>query len=229
MTAFFFADDNIAIDKEYARNLFKAMIPLNVRWGSQVSIHLAQDTELLRLAYQSGCRSVYIGFESIYQKSLDEVHKNINVEKYEDLIKNIHDQGIAIDASIIFGFEDEDRNAIQKTIDYLIENEIELAQFSSLTPYPGTTFYDKLKQNDLIDLQKYNWTYYDQFHRVYDTQTWQVEDLNSALIDAYKKFYSLKSINYRMRKLRKRMNWPYVLFLTYMNWQFRRFSKYIKL
>jgi radical SAM superfamily enzyme YgiQ (UPF0313 family) len=221
-TGFFFADDNIFIDKAYAMELFKAIIPLEVRWGSQSSIYIARDMELLKLARQSGCRALLVGFESIYQDSLQEVHKKYNVAEYEKMIYNIHKAGIAVDASLIFGFENENESIVKETVNFLIRNEIELTQFSILTPYPGTKLYDKMVQNDLIT--NYNWDYYDQFHMVLKHKNWSTDSLNTALLEAYKLFYSYKSIYFRVRRAATRTNYKYGVFLAKMNWQYRSFN-----
>ena len=221
-TCFFFADDNIFIDKNYAEDLFKAIAPMDVRWGSQSSIFIAKNMDLLNLAYKSGCRALLIGFESIYQTSLQEMHKKYNVNEYEKLIGNIHKAGIAIDASLIFGFDNEKESVINETVDFLIKNEIELAQFSVLTPYPGTTLHNKMTAQGLIDID--TWNDYSQFRMVFKSDNWYHDNLNTALLRAYKRFYSNKSILYRVSKVFKRMKPQYGLFIGKLNWQFKSFQ-----
>ena len=75
---FMFVDDNIIADREFAKQLFTAMIPMKKRWISQCSIELADDEELLDLAYRAGCRGVFIGIESLDEANLTEVKKGFN-------------------------------------------------------------------------------------------------------------------------------------------------------
>ncbi len=221
-TGLFFADDNIFIDKEYAKELFRAITPLNIFWGSQSSIFLARDPEMLSAAHRSGCRALLIGFESVDQNSLKEIHKKYTVGEYEKVISNIHKAGIAVDASIIFGFQHEDMSVIDRTINFLIKNKIELAQFSILTPYPGSTLYAEMTKNNLIN--NYDWHYYDQFHMVWNHKRWSVEELNRALLKAYKKFYSYRSICSRVVDHYKRMGSKCGIVTAKMNLQYRRFN-----
>jgi radical SAM superfamily enzyme YgiQ (UPF0313 family) len=76
-----FSDDNIVNSRKYARELFRALIPLRIAWISQCSLSIAYDDELLDLAAKSGCRALFIGFETPRQESLDEVHKNYDVSR----------------------------------------------------------------------------------------------------------------------------------------------------
>ncbi|MFH1726900.1 MAG: radical SAM protein [Pseudomonadota bacterium] len=218
----FFADDNIFTNKEYAKELFKKITPLRIRWGAQCSLNIAKDQELLTMARKSGCRALLVGFESINQEALNEVNKGYSVHDYEKMIFNIHKAGIAVDASVIFGFENEDKNTIEKTVKYLIKNEIELAQFSILTPYPGSKLYDSQVKQSKIKI--WDWNHYDQFHMVSKHHTWSIDELNDGLINAYRSFYSIRSIFKRMYKNFKRMNYHYGLISSKMNFQFRKFN-----
>ena len=68
--AVFFADDNIIADKRFARDLFQALKPINVKWMCQASINISSEDELLKLMRESGCGAVFIGFESLSQDNL---------------------------------------------------------------------------------------------------------------------------------------------------------------
>jgi len=218
---FFFADDNVFINKKYAKELFTAMIPLNVRWATQSSIYIARDKELLELAYRSGCRALLIGFESIHQESLNQINKKYHVNEYAEMINRIHQVGIQVDASIIFGFEHEAPSIIQDTVDFLIENEVELAQFSILTPYPGSDYHKKMDEEGRIIHQ--DWNKYDQFHMVTDHPSWPVEKLNEELLNAYRKFYSYSSIFQRIKRLFFKKA-HYGIMTAIMNLQYRAFN-----
>ena len=143
-----FADDNIIGNAGYAKNLFKAMIPLDIRWSSQLSIHLAQDDELLELAKQSGCDTVLIGFESISQKNLDSVNKGrINrTDSFRKAIEKIQSRGINIYGYFIFGLDDDDPSVFEATVRFVQHAGIEYPLFNILSPFPGTRLYDRMME-----------------------------------------------------------------------------------
>ncbi|MCP4205218.1 MAG: radical SAM protein, partial [bacterium] len=113
----YFADEDIACDKKYAKRLFEAMIPLKVRWVSQASLNIAKDDELLELAARSGCEAVFIGFESIRQENLDSAGKGkLNrVRYFKEAIDKLHRKGIAVFGFIMFGFDGDDPSVFQET------------------------------------------------------------------------------------------------------------------
>lgn len=149
----FFVDDNIAGNHKHSIELFKALIPLNIKWFGQASITIANNRELLRLAAKSGCLALFIGFESISKSSLKEVGKSWNqVERYREAIKIIHSYGISIIGAFIFGFDSDDESVFEETVSFIDKNSIELPSFSILTPFPGTLFYDEMeKQGRIIE------------------------------------------------------------------------------
>ncbi len=149
-----FADDNIIGNPGYAKNLFKAMVPLEIRWSSQLSIHLARDDELLELAKQSGCDTVLIGFESISQKNLNAINKGrLNrTDSFRRAIEKIQSRGINIYGYFIFGLDDDDPSVFEATVRFVQKAGIEYPLFNILSPFPGTRLYDRMmEENRLTD------------------------------------------------------------------------------
>ena len=100
-------DDNITLDKDYAKELFKAMIPLKKRWYSQTGIGIAEDLELLQLATDSGCNGLFIGFESLSQKSLGAWKKHCNRKRdYIEVTSKLHEKRIGVFGAFVFGSDD---------------------------------------------------------------------------------------------------------------------------
>src|SRR5579883_2578256 len=98
-----FWDDNIAADREYAKQLFRAIAPYRKWWSSQATTDAAQDDELLEEAARSGCKQLFLGLESVSQSSMKEVRKGFNrVEDYARIVQRIHAHGIAVQAGIVF-------------------------------------------------------------------------------------------------------------------------------
>ncbi|HEX2965979.1 MAG TPA: radical SAM protein, partial [Syntrophorhabdaceae bacterium] len=141
-------DDNIVGRGQHsykrARELFDRMKPLKKKWAAQTCINIADEPDLLKAAGDSGASIFLIGFESINQKSIEGFNKNVNlkpegmINNYEDSIKKIHDQGIAIIGSYIFGMDTDSPDTFKRTVEFVMKNKIDAVQFCIATPYPGT-------------------------------------------------------------------------------------------
>jgi radical SAM superfamily enzyme YgiQ (UPF0313 family) len=143
----FFVDDNIISNPHEARQLFKALIPLKIKWVGQCSIDLAEDDELLNLCAKSGCIGLVIGFETISNESLKDLNKGPNIDiagKYPVLIKKIHQAGVHIWAAFTVGHDFETRQSIADTLHFALKHNFAFAAFNILMPYPKTPLYDKL-------------------------------------------------------------------------------------
>lgn len=190
---FFFMDDNIAGRPAYARELFEKLIPLNVKWGSQASITIARDPELLRLYAKSGGRYAFIGFESLSQKNLDGMRKGWNSAKdYKEAIKKIHDAGINIIGSFVFGLDDDDRTVFKNTFDFIMEANIDAAQFHILTPLPGTVTYSTLESEGRITDR--DWEKYHTGEVVFSPKGMTAEELQRGYYWIFHNTYSVKNI-----------------------------------
>lgn len=189
----FFMDDNIVGKPAYARELFEKLIPLKVKWGSQASITMAKDPELLRLYSRSGGRYAFIGFESLSQKNLDKMRKSWNSAKdYKEAIKRIHDAGINIIGSFVFGLDEDDRTVFQDTFDFIMEANIDAAQFHILTPLPGTVTYAALEGEGRITDR--DWEKYHTGEVVFKPKGMTDEELQRGYYWIFRNTYSVKNI-----------------------------------
>jgi radical SAM superfamily enzyme YgiQ (UPF0313 family) len=140
-----FADDNIVADTKFAKELFTEIKSLKITWWSYATIQLAKDKELLKLAADSGCLSIFYGLETLKQEALKSAHKGFKANEYAEVIKRTHDHGISLFAgAFIFGLQDDTAENIERTADFCIEHGIDLPQFSVLTPMPGTRLWKRL-------------------------------------------------------------------------------------
>ncbi len=214
-----FVDDNMIGNPKYAKELFRRLAPLKFQWGSQASITMARDPELMKLAKESGCVGMYVGMESLSSESLAGVGKTFNnVEKYEEAIKKFHDHGIMVIASIIFGFDSDNEGIFEKTVRFLEKNKIEVATFYILTPLPGTVWTKKLiSENRIIS---YDWSKYNGAHVLFKPRMMSPETLSEGYRWAYHQFYSIPSVARRLFRIHDRI--PQKLLL---NWGFRRMAK----
>jgi len=188
-----FTDDNIMATPPRAKKLFKEIEPLKIIWGGQASINLAENEELLEAASMSGCKGLFIGFESISPKALSEAAKPINKpEKYLKAIERIHSYEISILGSFVFGFDSDEQEVFKNTVDFAKEAKLELAQFSVLTPFPGTALYSKLKAEGRI--LHHDWSKYYQGDACFQPANMSPEELKKRQKWAWDTFYRNFSI-----------------------------------
>jgi len=142
---FFFVDDNLTINKKYAKELMIALIPLKISWGCMCSIDVAKDEELLRLMADAGCFNILIGFESLNQESLYEAEKNQNLGDaiFEEAIKKINTMGIHINASFIVGFDNDTLAEFDHIFDFTMKNHLPYVNLHILNATPGTRLHEK--------------------------------------------------------------------------------------
>jgi radical SAM superfamily enzyme YgiQ (UPF0313 family) len=188
-----FFDDNLTVDRGFARALFEALKPVGVRWRCAASVEVAYDEELLRLMAESGCESLFIGFESVNARSLAASAKHQNrVRDYERLIRAIKRHGIMINASFVFGYDHDDPGVFQETLEFAVRNKLDSINFHILTPYPGTVLFKRLEAEGRI--LTYDWDKYDTAHAVFQPARMTVEELERGYVWIYGRFYSWPNI-----------------------------------
>jgi radical SAM superfamily enzyme YgiQ (UPF0313 family) len=155
-----FIDDNITGNRHYAKELFTQLKPLKKKWASQASMPLTRDPELLKLAAESGCVSLFIGVESLSSENLRDVNKTFNrPHQLEEAMKALHDHDIMIVAGFIFGLDHDDEGVFERTLRFCERNRIELPSFFILTPLPGTPLFQRMESEERLlhrDWAKYN-------------------------------------------------------------------------
>ncbi len=141
----FFVDDALGLNRNVAKKLFTEMIPLRRRWLAQGTVSLAEDLELLRLMERSGCLGLLIGFESVQKGTQNEVNKikNLKIDFYEAMHR-FHGEGFGILGSFVFGFDYENKDVFEQTLEFIMRCRLDVVQLRILTPYPGTRLYQRL-------------------------------------------------------------------------------------
>jgi len=192
-----FMDDNIISDADHAKDLFEKMIPLGKTWFSQCSTRIAYDDELLILARRSGCRGLFVGFESLSQDGLQDWKKSFNRAKdYAWVIKQIHSKGISVCAAIVFGNDSDTPGIFPRTLEFLLTANADVLQATILTPFPGTPLFDELdREGRIVDK---NWGHYDFRHAVFEPRMMSRESLRRGHDWVLSKFYSRRSIARRL-------------------------------
>lgn len=142
----FLVDDNLFVDVPKARELFRALAPLGIRWTCQTSIDIARDRDLVALMARSGCASALIGFESLDRRNLRQMRKGWNVkwQDYETSIAVLHDAGIMIYGTFVHGYDGDTPQSFSENVEFAIRHKFFLANFNPLTPTPRSPLYDRL-------------------------------------------------------------------------------------
>ena len=210
-----FWDDNLAIDRAHAKELFRAIAPYKKWWSSQASLQAGEDDEFLELAARSGCKQLFIGLESVCQASMDQVHKGFNrVESFARIIERIHAHGIAVQAGIVFGFDHDTEQVFDQTLDFLHATGVQNATFNILTPYPGTRLFERLDAEGRILTR--DWTKYNgRQDVVFQPAQMSAETLLEGFRYVNRRFYSGASIYKRLKRSPVGLWWTLPLNLAY--------------
>ncbi|MCX8117390.1 MAG: B12-binding domain-containing radical SAM protein [Desulfobacterota bacterium] len=189
----FFVDDNLFGHLGHARELLTLLSHYRLRWVSQGPIHIAEDEEILGLMAKAGCHGLFIGFESLREENLDLMGKRINrVGRYEQAIRKLHDQGIGVYASFVFGYDFDDESVFDEFLQFADRNRIDGAFLPILTPFPGTRIYQRLKQEGRLLTE--DWSKYDMATVVFRPKRMTVEQLQEGFWRVNRSFYSLPSM-----------------------------------
>jgi radical SAM superfamily enzyme YgiQ (UPF0313 family) len=192
-----FLDDNIMGDPNYASRLFAALGKRGIRWGGQASISFVKNEGLLRQAASNGCVGLFIGLESVSRHKLELMRKGMRtLQATEEAVRRIIESGIFVHASMIFGFDEDDKGVFDDTLDFLYRTRIPSATFNILTPYPGTALHDQLKEEGR--LLTTDWSYYDHCTPTFTPRLMSVKDLYEGYWRAKKSFYNLTNVCMRL-------------------------------
>ena len=189
----YFLDDHLLGNSKFSSALFQGMRGMNRVFQGASTVDAILRGDLIEQAAEAGMRSVFIGFETFSPINLKNSNKKQNLKKdYEAATKRLHDLGIMINGSFVFGMDDDDADVFKRTVDWAVEHGITTSTFHIQTPYPGTKLYSSMHQAGRITSQ--NWDMYDTRHVVYQTNKLSPEELKQGYDWAYKSFYSWRNI-----------------------------------
>lgn len=183
----FLVDNSLAQDTRWEMELFREMIPLKKKW---VSHPIEDKPEVLELAARAGAWYVY---QAVFDTS----------DYIRDRIRRYHDYGIAVEGTILLGMDDHTEDTIRRLIDFLMEIELDLAEFTVLTPFPHTPAYADLKRENRI--LSFDWNDYSADKVVYQPRHMAPERLQELLQYAWDTFYAAESQPIKMFKLFQRV------------------------
>jgi radical SAM superfamily enzyme YgiQ (UPF0313 family) len=191
-----FGDDNVMIHTKYSHDLFNAMVPLKKNWVGQASLAALHRVENIEIMARSGCRALFIGFESVDDAVVRLAGKRQNKpRKYVDIVKRLADHGIAVWGSFIFGLDEDSGDAFDRTVEFCIESKLTMALFALLTPYPGTQLYKRLVAEGRLTKDRW-WLSHDTYADAPFYQPKQIsrEALKAGWVRAWRAMYSYSSI-----------------------------------
>ena len=183
----FLVDNSLAQNSQWEKDLFREMIPLKKKWCS----HPIEDKpEILDLAAQAGAWYVY---QAVFDTS----------DYIRERIKRYHDHGIGVEGTILLGLDNHDEDFIKRLIDFLLEIELDLAEFTVLTPFPHTKAWKELNQQNRILSQ--DWNDYSADKVVFQPKQMSPERLQELLDLAWNSFYREEAQELKMFKLFKQV------------------------
>jgi radical SAM superfamily enzyme YgiQ (UPF0313 family) len=189
----YFLDDNLLGDPRFADALFRGMRGMGRVWQAAGTIQSVLRPGLLEQAVEAGLRSLFVGFETLDPEGLRSQNKHPNLGRDYDLaVRRLHDLGVMINASFVFGMDGEDEGVFDRTVDWAVSRGIETATFHILTPYPGTALHRRMRTDGRI--LHSDWDRYDTRHAVFRPNGMKPEALEAGYWRAYRNFYRWGSI-----------------------------------
>nr|NLI49016.1 B12-binding domain-containing radical SAM protein [Propionibacterium sp.] len=210
----FFVDDNITADREAAKELFAALIPLRLRWVSQASIDMLADRELMDLMVRSGCQGHVIGFESLSDASLRGMRKGQNraaaADGYAGAVERLRGYGLQTWAAFTVGHDGDTLASIRATADFALASKFAFAAFNLLMPYPGTPLYAELAAEGRLLYDGRWWLHPDyRFnHAAFVPARMSPGELTAASFECRRRFNAPSSIVWRLLEPRTNLRSP---------------------
>jgi radical SAM superfamily enzyme YgiQ (UPF0313 family) len=196
----YFIDDNLTGHRDYARDLFRALMPLDLKWSCLWTINTSRDEELLDLAKKSGCYHVNIGIENVCQDSISSIHKMQNpVKEYEELLGRLTERGIFYSLNFMFGLDGDKPELFEETLTFLERIKAPMAFFNVATPRQGTPMWDQLQTEGRVHHPEAE-RYLGMICNFYPRHM-TPEECESGVWRCFQKFYSFRSIF-------RRLLWP---------------------
>ena len=201
----FFVDDNFVGNLRHARDLCRELIPLKINWLGQGTLNMARDEKLLEIMAESGCAGVLIGFESLRHDTLRLMDKQLNVVMgdYKKLIDRLHQHGIGLYGTFIFGYDSESGDDTLRTAEAAIDFGLFIAAFNHLLPFPGTPLYEQFRDEGKLTDEQWWLSPTFRFGDVpFTPKNMTARELHELCLQARRKFYSLPAMIRRSANIR---------------------------
>jgi radical SAM superfamily enzyme YgiQ (UPF0313 family) len=191
----FFCDDALGLNRNVAKELFTEMMPLRRRWLAQGTVSLAEDLELLRLMQRSGCLGLLIGFESVQKRTQNEMKKikNLRVD-FHEAMRRFHGEGFGILGAFVFGFDYENKDVFDQTLEFIMKCRLDVVGTRILTPYPGTRLYKRLLSEDRLLVRDWWLCGYPPYTLFFQPKGMTADELISGYARLNREAYSLSAM-----------------------------------
>ena len=186
-----FLDDNLLGNPSRMIPVLEGMADLGLRWGGQTTLRFAEDPDLVRLVAKAGCIGLFVGIESVSGTN-SFLAKSQTQTPQKELIRRVQEAGIIVEASFVFGFDDQDESVFEKTLRYVEECSPSIPTFHILTPYPGTALFDRYREEGR--LLHTDWNRYNHNEVVYRPKLMSAERLYRGWVEARKEAYTWSSV-----------------------------------
>ncbi len=192
-------DSNFISEPAHARAVLEVFRECDIRWYGHASFNLMRDESMLDLMAESGCIGINIGFETLSQKIIDNMHKFPNkTDEYSACIQALHDRDIGVMGTFMVGFDEDTPAVFDQIADFAIENQLETAFTLILTPLPGTKIYDRMQLEGRIFNS--DWRDYNHGMVTFYPKNMTVEQLHRGMRHTWKRIYSWTGIRRRILK-----------------------------
>lgn len=189
----YFLDDHLLGHPRFARDLFEGMKGMGRVFQGAATVNSVLDGDLVERAADAGLRSLFVGFESLTADNLHQSNKVQNIGRdYARAIDRLHDLGVMINGSFVFGLDGDDPDVFERTVDWAVERGITTATFHIATPYPGTGFHQEMERAGRITTQ--DWDLYDTRHVTFTPARMTAAELKAGYDRAYDRFYGWGAI-----------------------------------
>jgi radical SAM superfamily enzyme YgiQ (UPF0313 family) len=189
----YFLDDHLFGRPSLASELFEGMRGMGRLWQAAGTVDSVLRPGLLEKAVACGLRSLFVGFETLDAEGLRAQGKRQNLGRdYASAVRRLHDLGVMINASFVFGLDQDGPDVFDRTVEWAISQGLETATFHVLTPYPGTALYQQIEAQGRL-LHR-NWDLYDTRHAVFRPARMTTTELEDGYWRAYRDFYRCGSI-----------------------------------
>jgi radical SAM superfamily enzyme YgiQ (UPF0313 family) len=188
-----FIDNNLGSRRDYLKALCALLQPLQRIWSAAVTIDVTDDPSLIREMALAGCTGVFIGFESLTDENLADARKKTpRTTDYARRVRMLHDHGIQVNGSFVFGFDHDRKDCFARTVEWIEANRLECATFHILTPYPATPLFRTMEAEGRL-LHR-TWSMYDTAHAVFKPKHMSPEELEQGYAWVYHRLFSHASI-----------------------------------
>lgn len=186
----FIVDDNFAVNMKRSEQILDLMLQRGFRrpWSTQLRTDATRNPELIAKMKKAGCYNVYIGFESVNAESLERMKKSQSVEDIRRAMAVFRGNGIKVHGMFILGNDPDTIDVFKTTSRFCREIELDFAQYSILTPLPGTAFYRRIQEEGRM--LHTDWEYFDGMHAVFRPKNMTPEQLQRGMIQCFDDFYS---------------------------------------